>query len=138
MDYKPHYLQPFTPSEAIALDVSVITQGWHFHSIWSPISWSVQRLEIVRLQNSLEHLRQTQEGLREYLASESLEDPEIAKALEENELVMFVSLTLHTLSSASGSSLTHSIQRLTRRTNFDPENGVDGERCTCWQSLRQV
>jgi hypothetical protein len=42
------------------------------------------------LQNSLEHLRQTQEGLREYLASGD-SDPEVAKALEENEGVMCVS-----------------------------------------------
>lgn len=30
MDYKPRYLQPFTLSEAVALDVSVIMEGWDF------------------------------------------------------------------------------------------------------------
>jgi hypothetical protein len=45
------------------------------------------------LQNSLQRLRQTQDGLREYLASESPGDPEIAKALEENEVVMYVSFS---------------------------------------------
>jgi hypothetical protein len=30
MDYKPRYPQPFTLTEAISLDVSVITEGWHF------------------------------------------------------------------------------------------------------------
>lgn len=44
---------------------------------------------------------QTKEGLREYLASESPEDadPEVAKALEENEVVMHVSFLLLWLSS---------------------------------------
>jgi len=42
------------------------------------------------LQNSLEHLRKTQEGLHEYAASEPPgdADPEIAKALEENKIVI--------------------------------------------------
>lgn len=72
MDYKPRYPQPFTLTQAVLLDVSVITE------------------EIARLQNSLNRLMQTKEGLREYLASESPEDadPEVAKALEENEVVI--------------------------------------------------
>lgn len=49
-----------------------------------------QRLEIARLHNSLKHLRETQDMLREYQSSEApgTTDPEVQKALEENEVVM--------------------------------------------------
>lgn len=30
MDYKPRYPQPFTLTQAVLLDVSVITEGWFF------------------------------------------------------------------------------------------------------------
>ncbi|KAJ6485156.1 hypothetical protein C8R47DRAFT_550657 [Mycena vitilis] len=73
MDYKPRYEQPFTLSEARLLDVETITE------------------EIARLQNSLQRLRETQDILREHVASiqtgESV-DPEITSALEENETVI--------------------------------------------------
>lgn len=72
MDYQPHYAQPFTLIEAIGLDVSVITE------------------EIARLLNSLKHLRETQEMLRDYQSTEMPEtaDLEIQKALDENEVVI--------------------------------------------------
>jgi hypothetical protein len=48
--------------------------------------------EIARLQNSLQHLRTTQETLRGYINSpqELPPDPEFTNALKENELVMSV------------------------------------------------
>ncbi|KAG6866441.1 hypothetical protein C0991_003959 [Blastosporella zonata] len=47
--------------------------------------------DITRLQNSLQHLKQTQTVLQEYVDAESPEDvdPEITKALEENTTVMY-------------------------------------------------
>jgi hypothetical protein len=42
-------------------------------------------LEIARLQNSLQHLRRTQDELRLHS-----DDPELSLALQENEAVMFV------------------------------------------------
>ncbi|KAJ7908255.1 hypothetical protein B0H13DRAFT_1474647, partial [Mycena leptocephala] len=73
MEYKPRYAQPFTLAEARLLDVETITE------------------EIARLQNSLQRLGETQDMLREHVASiqpgEEV-DPEIAKAIEENETVI--------------------------------------------------
>ncbi|KAJ7781136.1 hypothetical protein B0H16DRAFT_1497192 [Mycena metata] len=73
MDYKPRFAQPFTLSEARLLDVETITE------------------EIARLQNSLQHLSNTQETLQEYVASvqpgEEV-DRDITKAIEENETVI--------------------------------------------------
>jgi hypothetical protein len=48
--------------------------------------------EIARLQNSLQHLRATQDMLRETLKTD--DDPELASALEENDVVMFVLLLI--------------------------------------------
>ncbi|KXN89668.1 hypothetical protein AN958_05535 [Leucoagaricus sp. SymC.cos] len=72
MEYRPRYAQPFTLSEAVGLDVSVITD------------------EIARLRNSLKHLQETQEMLRDYQSTEApgIADPEIQKALDENEVVI--------------------------------------------------
>jgi len=73
MEYKPRYTQPFTLAEAKLLDVETITE------------------EIARLQNSLQRLGETQDMLREHVASmQSGEevDPEISKAIEENETVI--------------------------------------------------
>ncbi|KZT12494.1 uncharacterized protein LAESUDRAFT_718755 [Laetiporus sulphureus 93-53] len=68
MDYRPRYSQPFTFAEVVQLDVAVITE------------------EIARLQNSLAHLRRTQEELR--AASDASPDPELIKIMEENEVVI--------------------------------------------------
>ncbi|EKM80122.1 hypothetical protein AGABI1DRAFT_127801 [Agaricus bisporus var. burnettii JB137-S8] len=72
MEFIPRYAQPFTLNEAIGLDVSVIVD------------------EIARLQNSLKHLRETQTLLREFQSQEApgTADPEVQKALEENEVVI--------------------------------------------------
>ncbi|KIL68057.1 hypothetical protein M378DRAFT_927770 [Amanita muscaria Koide BX008] len=68
MEFKPRYPQPFTILQAIELDVSVITE------------------EIARLQNSISHLKDTQQSLQTYLSTE--DDAELATALKENEDVI--------------------------------------------------
>ncbi|ESK96067.1 hypothetical protein Moror_7412 [Moniliophthora roreri MCA 2997] len=68
VDYHPRYPQPFTFSEAVQFDVSTITE------------------EISRLQNSLRHLRQTQELLKEAL--DTGPDVEVKAAFDENEQVI--------------------------------------------------
>ncbi|KAF7301755.1 Pyrimidine 5-nucleotidase [Mycena indigotica] len=68
MDYKPQYQQPFSLAEVRLLDVQTIAE------------------EISRLQNSLQRLHETQTLLKEALISEP--DPELSKALEENETVI--------------------------------------------------
>ncbi|KAI0732931.1 hypothetical protein C8Q72DRAFT_73158 [Fomitopsis betulina] len=68
MEYRPKFAQPFTLQEAVALDVSVLTE------------------EIARLQNSLQHLRKTQNELQ--LATDTDHDPELLNALEENNEVI--------------------------------------------------
>ncbi|PCH41084.1 hypothetical protein WOLCODRAFT_40572, partial [Wolfiporia cocos MD-104 SS10] len=68
MDYRPRYTQPFTLAEAVRLDVETITE------------------EISRLQNSLSHLKRTQEELQE--AASATQDPEFSQAIEENALVI--------------------------------------------------
>ncbi|CAA7259846.1 unnamed protein product [Cyclocybe aegerita] len=70
MDYFPRYSQPFTLAEATNLDVSIITD------------------EIARLQNSLKHLRETQDLLKSALGESGEPDEELQKALEENETVI--------------------------------------------------
>ncbi|KZP32978.1 hypothetical protein FIBSPDRAFT_943943 [Athelia psychrophila] len=70
MDYTPRYPQPFSLEQAIHLEVPIISE------------------EITRLQHSLQHLKSTQEELREYVASESQPDPELVAAIVENEGVI--------------------------------------------------
>ncbi|KAF8974475.1 hypothetical protein BDZ97DRAFT_26214 [Flammula alnicola] len=70
MDYTPRFSQPFTLTEVIGLDVAVITE------------------EIARLQNSLAHLKKTQDILQADLNEPGESDPEITKALEENTAVI--------------------------------------------------
>jgi len=69
MDYKPQYPQPFTLAQARALDVSVISE------------------EISRLQNSLKHLKETQDLLEAELRTK-LPDADITQAFEENRAVI--------------------------------------------------
>ncbi|KAI0284383.1 hypothetical protein BGY98DRAFT_907466, partial [Russula aff. rugulosa BPL654] len=65
--YRPKHPQPFSLSEALKFDPATITE------------------EIARLENSLQHLRRTQDELRSY----SDDDPELSQYLRENEAVMF-------------------------------------------------
>ncbi|KAG2362569.1 hypothetical protein BDR07DRAFT_1333003 [Suillus spraguei] len=61
MEFIPRHPQPFTFQQAISFDPEVSAD------------------EISRLQNSISHLRRTQEELQEYP-----EDPDIAQAIKEN------------------------------------------------------
>ncbi|KAF9057647.1 hypothetical protein BJ165DRAFT_1422191 [Panaeolus papilionaceus] len=70
MDYKPRYIQPFTLTEAIALDVPVISE------------------EIARLRNSIQRLQSTQSILEKVLNQPGAADPEISQAFEENKTVI--------------------------------------------------
>ncbi|KAF9247290.1 hypothetical protein BU15DRAFT_24737, partial [Melanogaster broomeanus] len=72
MEYNARHPQPFTLEQAIALDPAVA------------------RDEIARLQNSLSHLKRTQDELQEYLRelSPEEEDPEVCQAIKENEITM--------------------------------------------------
>ncbi|KAI9466857.1 hypothetical protein BJY52DRAFT_1234817 [Lactarius psammicola] len=65
MEYHPKHPQPFSFSEALKFDVATITE------------------EITRLQNSLRHLKRTQDELRAYS-----DGPELAEVLRENEAVI--------------------------------------------------
>ncbi|KAI0774232.1 hypothetical protein C8Q74DRAFT_1368732 [Fomes fomentarius] len=69
MEYKPRYSQPFTLDEARQLAVPIIAE------------------EISRLQNSLAHLRRTQDELKDALTT-STGDIDLTQAFEENELVI--------------------------------------------------
>ncbi|KIM90879.1 hypothetical protein PILCRDRAFT_811373 [Piloderma croceum F 1598] len=70
MDYTPRHPQPFTLEQAILLDVAVLSE------------------EITRLQNSLQHLKGTQEELRQHVATSSSPDPDFIEAILENEEVI--------------------------------------------------
>ncbi|KAI0003093.1 hypothetical protein BJV74DRAFT_764947 [Russula compacta] len=65
MEYHPKHPQPFSFSDALKFDPATITE------------------EITRLQNSLQHLKHTQDEL-----SAHSDDPELAQALRENEAVI--------------------------------------------------
>ncbi|KAI0750725.1 hypothetical protein C8Q80DRAFT_1153627 [Daedaleopsis nitida] len=69
MEYIPRYSQPFTLEEARQLAVPIITE------------------EIARLQNSIAHLRRTQDELKDALAT-SPDDPDLTQAFEENDVVI--------------------------------------------------
>lgn len=65
MEFRPKHPQPFSLSEALKFDPATITE------------------EIARLENSLQHLRRTQDELRLYS-----DDPELSQYLGENEEVI--------------------------------------------------
>ena len=88
MEYHPKHPQPFSFPEALKLDPTTITDG----SFSRTHTYTHARandgpylLEITRLQNSLRHLKRTQDELRAYP-----DGPEIAEVLRENDAVMFV------------------------------------------------
>lgn len=68
MEWVPRHRQPFTWEQLLELTVPEITQ------------------EIARLQHSLEHLRKTQDELKEHIAASP--DPELSAVIEENETVI--------------------------------------------------
>ncbi|KAN0131467.1 hypothetical protein V8E53_010844 [Lactarius tabidus] len=65
MEHHPRHSQPFSFSEALKLDPTTIAD------------------EIARLQNSLKHLKRTQDELRAYS-----DGPELAQILRENDAVI--------------------------------------------------
>lgn len=82
--------------------------------------------EIARLQNSLKHLRQTQEELKEFVASE--EDAEITQVIVENEVVMSVD-------SVSGDNNPNAFQSFTGGAHKHSQDGTDRQRHQLGQSL---
>ncbi|KAN0097522.1 hypothetical protein V8E55_001968 [Tylopilus felleus] len=95
MEYNPRYPQPFTLTQAIALDPEV---AWDGLILDFNISQSSLMLltEIARLRNSLLHLRRSQTELQEYLQELAAEevDLEVSQAVKENEITMHVSFGL--------------------------------------------
>ncbi len=110
MEYHPRHPQPFSLSDALKFDLATITEGSiliYYQTVatnhqpnitGSPIAtesknndhnrlYPIIIVEIARLENSLQHLRRTQEELRSY---SDRDDPELSQALRENEAVMFV------------------------------------------------
>lgn len=67
MEYIPKYSHPFTFEQALAFDPQVVSD------------------EIARLENSISHLRRTQDELAEYAS-----DPDVSQAVEENNITMHV------------------------------------------------
>jgi len=132
MDYIPRHSQPFTLEQAILLDVSIISE------------------EITRLQNSLQHLKRTQDELRQHVASTSSPDADFIEATAENEdvigsqeeRVMILKLALAhkgvsmnsghydliPQSSPSGPSATGAATRESQSTQaYDPPDGTEDE-----------
>lgn len=79
MEFRSRYSQPFTLADAVAMDISLISD------------------EISRLHNSLHHLKQTQECLREQVADMGAEATETSlsadralylETLKENDIVI--------------------------------------------------
>jgi hypothetical protein len=97
MEYRPKHPQPFSFSDALKFDPATITEGSAFTSLLfgccladsmdqCPLFADLSPfLEISRLQNSLQHLKRTQNELSPHSG-----DPELAQALRENEAVMSV------------------------------------------------
>ncbi|KAG1762686.1 hypothetical protein EDD22DRAFT_545007 [Suillus occidentalis] len=84
MEFTPCHPQPFTFQQAISFDPEVSAD------------------EIGRLQNSISHLKRTQEELQEYA-----EDPDIAQAIKENNETMSVQGSPWTLLHLLRSEHTH-------------------------------
>ena len=100
MEYHPKHPQPFSFSDALRFEPATITEGSvpKYNILWAS-GFKLTRartndaapplsvIEIGRLQNSLRHLKRTQDELRAY---NSDDDPELVQALKENEAVMSV------------------------------------------------
>lgn len=86
MEYKARHVQPFTVEQAVLLETAVITSGGcKSRLLCHKLTYLT---EIARLQNSLEHLQNTQRQLHENVNSEEHADPILLQALEENKVVM--------------------------------------------------
>ena len=128
MEYKPLHTQPFTVEQAALLELSVITAGgcilkYLYHDL-TPL------IEIARLQNSLEHLRDTQQQLQENVESEENCDPVILQAFEENKVVMYVMPHF----SARLTQLASTFQIVSRRTSVHVASCSGGQgSCASYQ-----
>lgn len=120
MEYNPRYPQPFSLSQAIALDPAVAWDGLALEITSSHLLLTVLT-EIARLRNSLLHLRRSQNELQEYLRELASKegDLEVSQAVRENEITMHVSLGLTLSSSAEG------IQSITGRAHLHAQAGTD-------------
>ncbi|KAH0839867.1 hypothetical protein J3R83DRAFT_818 [Lanmaoa asiatica] len=137
MEYNPRYPQPFTLSQAIALDPAVAWDGLILAIASSHLLFTVLT-EIARLRNSLLHLRRSQSELQEYLRELASEDGdfEVGQAMKENEITMHderifmlkLALTHHGHSVASEQTsepLTSSLSTFPgSRAGCPPENAI--------------
>ncbi|KAG1832312.1 hypothetical protein DFJ58DRAFT_823354 [Suillus subalutaceus] len=112
MDFTPCHPQPFTFQQAISFDP-----------------------EISRLQNSISHLKRTQEELKEYA-----EDPDIAQAIKENnqtlasqdERIFMLKLALTQRGASNATSAHYDLppepepeNRNGRHSGFTSDNGLE-------------
>lgn len=119
MEYNPRYPQPFSLSQAIALDPAVARDGLTLEITSSRLLLTALT-EIARLRNSLLHLRRSQSELQEYLRELTSEgDLEVSQAVKENKITMHVSVGLTFSSDAEG------IQSITGRAHLHAQAGFD-------------
>ena len=127
MEYRPKHPQPFSLSDALKFDPATITEGSVLTCYQIAAYRTIAHLppcptcstppaEITRLQNSLQHLRRTQDELRPHS-----DDPELSQALRENEAVMFVPPT----SSIRDLKICARLQRITGRADQYAEHRVE-------------
>lgn len=95
---QPRFEQPFTLQEALQFEPGTITSGQylpkleHSQNLGSKIFFGILfclldlYAEIARLQNSLQHLGETQSVIEEHVASDP--DPDLLEALSDNRVVM--------------------------------------------------
>lgn len=84
MEYIPKYSHPFTFEQALAFDPQVVSDGES--GLPQPSQTDTHtHIEIARLENSISHLRRTQDELAEYAS-----DPDVSQAVEENNITMHV------------------------------------------------
>ncbi|KAH9977948.1 hypothetical protein BGW80DRAFT_1456085 [Lactifluus volemus] len=84
MEYHPKHPQPFSFSEALKFDPATITEG----SASQFITYLKLTTQIARLQNSLRHLKRTQDELSAHSEHDDDHDAELTLALKENEAVI--------------------------------------------------
>ncbi|KAG2070797.1 hypothetical protein BDR04DRAFT_1017929 [Suillus decipiens] len=114
MEFIPRHPQPFTFQQAISFDPEVSAD------------------EIGRLQNSISHLRRTQEELQEYA-----EDPDVAQAIKENnqtlasqdERIFMLRLALTQRGASNATSAHYDLspepKPESRHAGFTSDNGLE-------------